>query len=79
MGLGSGSRTQNGSYYGNLSRLLFKFHVYERQSEKADMRFRIATIATLLAGFLCLTGGNASADETPWPTKSWQVDRKSVV
>jgi len=37
------------------------------------MRLRIATMAALLAGFQCFAGSNASADETPWPTKAWQV------
>jgi CubicO group peptidase (beta-lactamase class C family) len=55
--------------------------VDERQPENANMHLRTATMAPLLAGFLCFAGCNASAGategegspETPWPTKSWEV------
>ena len=53
--------------------LPFKFGIDERSIGEADMRLRIATIAVLLAAFVCLAGGSVLADETPWPTKSWQV------
>jgi len=48
----------------------FEFNTDERSLGEADMRLRIATMTV---AFVFLAGGSALADETPWPTKAWQV------
>ncbi len=48
----------------------FEFNTDERSPGEADMRLRIATMTV---AFVFLAGGSALADETPWPTKAWQV------